>query len=165
MNSFLSLVCGLLLAGHALAGSSVQVQVRSESENKSTSSKAVEKVRAHWLAVRVSSTSGAPLEGYTLRWTLYAANLQRGSDEVRVERSGDITFSVGTSPHFVDLTTPHVPFSWTPQHSERSGSSRRAVYKVVPETGHRYHGYRVQVLNGDTVVADLVSNEALRKLK
>lgn len=165
MNFCLSLFCGLLLVGQAFAGSSVALQVQTQSENKTPGSKTVEKVHAHWLVVRVTNASGMKLEGLTLRWTLCAANLQRGADDIRVERSGDIKFGVDTGGHFAELTTPKVPFSWVPQHAERSGSSRRAVYKTVPESGHRYHGYLVQVLNGDTIVAEAVSNEALRKIK
>ncbi|HEY1051918.1 MAG TPA: hypothetical protein VGE39_19235 [Prosthecobacter sp.] len=149
-----------LLAGTA----SVSVQVAPQSENQTKDRKAVEETRGHWLTVRVRNLTPAKLEGLTLKWTLYASNLQRGTDDVVVQKSGDIQFSADPNGSPMDLTTPKTAFTWTPQHSVRSGSSRRAVYTRVPEAGHRYHGYHVQVLSGDTVIGEAISSEALRKL-
>jgi hypothetical protein len=61
------------------------------------------------------------------------------------------------------VATPKVAFVFTPMHTESSGSGRRMRSKTVEESGHRYHGYHVQVLNGDTVIGEAISNEALRK--
>lgn len=165
MNFCFSLLCSLFLAGTALAGpASVFLQVHAESEHKNADTKALEKVHSHWLTVRVTNSSPVKLEGLTLKWKLYAANLQRGSDQILVEKSGEMKIAVEASGNSIDVTTPKVAFAWTPQHAVRSGSSRRAVYKTVPEEGHRYHGYLIQIMNGDTVVAEAVSSEALRKV-
>lgn len=154
----------LFLAGPVMAGD-VLLQVKVESENKTTDSKSPEKTRLHWLLVRVTNSTGVKLEGLTLKWKLYAANLQRGADEISVEKSGDVKFSVDANGQLTDVSTPKVPFTYSPQHSEKSGSGRRTSYKRVAESGHRYHGYVIQVLNGDTVIGEALSNESLRHVK
>lgn len=158
MNTFLSILFSLLLAGVASAGS-VMLNVKAASENKTADKKQAEVTRAFWLNMRVTNTSGVKLEGATLKWTLFAANLRRGADSIVVEKSGDIQISVDANGRYADLTTPKVAFVYTPMHSERKGRSSI----TVEEAGHRYHGFHVQVVNGDTVLGEIWSNEALRK--
>jgi len=159
--TFISL---LILGACQIRAADLALTVRPESENKTVNKKAAEETRAHWLIVRVTNASGTKLEGLTLKWTLFAANLQRGADDIIVEKSGDMKFSVDGNGRFTDLTTPQVAFVWAPQHSVKSGSGRRSSFKRVAESGHRYHGYRVQVLNGDSVVSEAYSSEALRRV-
>lgn len=158
MNTLLSILFSLLLTGVASAGS-VMLNVKAASENKTADKKQAEVTRAYWLNVRVTNQSGVKLEGATLKWTLFAANLRRGTDSIVVEKSGDIKISVDANGRYVDLATPKVAFVYTPMHSERKGRSS----VTVEEAGHRYHGFHVQVMNGDTVIGELWSNEALRK--
>lgn len=157
----------LLSAGSLLAGPShVFLNVRLESENQTVNKKAAEETRAHWLLVRVTNGAIVNLEGLTLRWKLYAANLQRGKDSILVEKSGESKFVLAAGKT-ADITTNKVSFTYTPQHSERmSGSSRYARYKTIPESGHRYHGYSVEILDSTgAVIGEVYSNEALRHLK
>ncbi len=158
MNTLLSILWSLLLTGVASAGS-VMLNVKPASENKTADKKQAEVTRAYWLNVRVTNLSGVKLEGVTLKWTLYAANLRRGSDSIVVEKSGDMKIAVDASGRYTDLVTPKVAFVYTPMHSERKGRSSR----IVEESGHRYHGWHVQVLNGDTIIGEAISNEGLRK--
>jgi hypothetical protein len=158
MNTILSILWSLLLTGVASAGS-VMLNVKPASENKTADKKQAEVTRAYWLNVRVTNPSGVKLEGVTLKWTLYAANLRRGSDSIVVEKSGDMKIAVDASGRYTDLVTPKVAFVYTPMHSERKGRSSR----IVEESGHRYHGWHVQILNGDTVLGEAISNEGLRK--
>ena len=158
MNTILSILWSLLLTGVASAGS-VMLNVKPASENKTADKKQAEVTRAYWLNVRVTNPSGVKLEGVTLKWTLYAANLRRGSDSIVVEKSGDMKIAVDASGRYTDLVTPKVAFVYTPMHSERKGRSSR----IVEESGHRYHGWHVQVLNGDTIIGEAISNEGLRK--
>jgi hypothetical protein len=155
----LSILCSFLLASVASAGS-VTLLVKAASENKTADKKKAATTRAEWLNVRITNPSGTKLEGVTLKWTLYAANLKRGTDDIVVEKSGEMKFAVEANGRYTDITTPKVAFVFTPMHSESSG--RRST-KTVEESGHRYHGYLVQVLNGDTVIAEAISNEGLRK--
>ncbi len=162
MNIPLSILCGLLFTGVASAGS-VMLTVKADSENKTADKKKAEVTRTQWLNVRVTNPTGTKLEGVTLKWTLYAANLRRGSDSIVVEKSGDMKVSVDANGRYVDVSTPKVAFVFTPMHTESTGSGRRSKAKTVEESGHRYHGFHVQVLNGDTVIGEAISNEALRK--
>lgn len=159
MNISLSILFSLLLTSVASAGG-VMLTVKASSENKTADKKKAEVTRATWLTVRITNPSSTKLEGATLKWTLFAASLKRGTDDIVVEKSGDIKFAVDANGRAVDLVTPKVAFTYTPMHTERSG--RRST-KTVEETGHRYHGYHVQVLNGDTVIGEAFSNESLRK--
>lgn len=158
MKSYFAMLFSLLLAGVASAGS-VTVNVKASSENKTADKKKAEVTRAYWLNVRVTNPSGTKLEGATLKWTLFAANLRRGTDSIVVEKSGEMKITVDGNGHAVDVATPKVPFVFTPMHTESSG--RRS--KQVEESGHRYHGFHVQVINGDTVLGEAISNEGLRK--
>lgn len=162
MNIRLPILCSLLLASVASAGT-VSLQVKADSENKTVDKKKAEITRATWLNVRVTNPSSTKMEGATLKWTLYAANLRRGSDSIVVEKSGEMKITVDASGRYIDVATPKVAFVYTPMHTESTGSGRRMRSKTVEESGHRYHGYHVQVISGDTIVADVVSNEALRK--
>jgi hypothetical protein len=158
MNTIFSILFSLLLTGVASAGS-VMLNVKAASENKTADKKKAEVTRAYWLNVRVTNPSGVKLEGVTLKWTLFAVNLRRGSDSVVVEKSGDMKVTVDANGRYADVATPKVSFVHTPMHSESKG--RRST--TVEESGHRYHGFHVQILSGDTVLGEAISNEALRK--
>ncbi len=119
--------------------------------------------RNHWLAVRITNPTPLRLEGLTLKWTLYADDLKRGTDRIVVEKSGEQSLAVDAAGHYTDLTTPKVLYSWTPQHTERTGSGRRSSSKRVDEAGHRYHGYALQVLQDGVVIGEACSPNSLRK--
>ncbi len=158
MNTILSIFFSLLLTGVASAGP-VMLNVKAASENKTADKKQAEVTRAYWLNIRVTNLSGTKLEGATLKWTLFAANLRRGADSIVVEKSGDVKITVDANGRYADLATPKVAYVFAPMHSERKGRSSI----TVEEAGHRYHGFHVQVINGDTVLGEIWSNEALRK--
>ena len=162
MNTILPVILSLLLTGIASAGS-VMLNVKPSSENKTADKKQAEVTRAYWLNVRVTNPSGVKLEGVTLKWTLYAANLRRGSDSIVVEKSGEVKIIVDANGRYTDVVTPKVLLVFTPMHTESTGSGRRMKSKTVEESGHRYRGYLVQVLNGDAILGEAISNESLRK--
>ena len=157
MNTRLAIVCSLLFAGAASAGS-VTITVKPEVEKKSADITKEEYVTAHWLKVRITN-SGTKLEGVTLKWALYAANLRRGADSIAVEKSGEMKITVDSNGRYLDVETPKVLFDYIRTHSERSG---RRSYKLVEESGKKYHGFHVQVVNGTEVLGEAVS-EAIRK--
>lgn len=150
MNVRLAIFCSLLFASAASAGS-VTVSVKAEVETKSVDRTKEIYTTAHWLNVRVTNSTGTKLEGVTLKWTLYAANLRRGTDTISVEKSGEMKISVDANGRYVDVTTPKVAFVYTRMHTERSG---RRSSKTVEESGKKYHGFHVQVLNGDAVLGE-----------
>ncbi|WP_395745028.1 hypothetical protein [Prosthecobacter sp.] len=162
MNTSLSILFSLLFASVASAGS-IMLQVKADSENKTADKKKAEVTQAKWLNVRVTNPGPVKLEGAILKWTLFASNLRRGSDTIVVEKSGEIKITVDGNGRYVDVATPKVAFVHTPMHTESTGSGRRSRAKTVEESGHRYHGYYVQIISGDTVLGEAISNEALRK--
>jgi len=95
MKSFL-LVCSLFtLAIPANAGTpkvSIQVQIHSERQDKERGSP--DQSRAYNLIVRVTNPTSQPMEGLALKWALYADSLQRGTDEIILEKAGEQTFNV-----------------------------------------------------------------------
>ncbi|WP_395739262.1 hypothetical protein [Prosthecobacter sp.] len=161
MKTRLAILCTLLFASAAMAGS-VTVTVKPEVEKKSTDLVKEEYVTAHWLRVRITNYTGTKLEGVTLKWALYAANLRRGADTLAVEKSGEMTVSVDSSGRYVDIETPKVAFDYVRTHSERSG---RRSYKLVEESGKKYHGFHVQVLSGSQVLGEAVSESVRKHLK
>lgn len=158
MNISLSILFSLLLASVASAGS-VMLNVKPDSENKTADKKKAEVTRAFWLNVRITNPSPAKLDGVTLKWTMFASNLRRGADSIVVEKSGEMKITVDANGRYLDVATPKVAFVYTPMHSERKGRTST----TVEESGHRYHGYHIQVMNGDTVLGEAISNEGLRK--
>lgn len=161
MNTRLAILCTLLLASAASAGS-VTVAVKPESHQKSADITKEEYVSTHWLRVRITNTSPTKLEGVTLKWALYAANLRRGSDSVTVEKSGDMTITVDSNGRYLDVETPKVAFDYVRTHSERSG---RRSYKLVEESGKKYHGFHVQVVSGSTILGEAFSESVRKQLK
>lgn len=130
-------------------------------ENESTAAHNAKKVRDQWLEIHASSPQA--IEGLKLRWTLFASELQRGANRIVVEESGEKNLNLDDTCHWVTESTPKVSFAWVPQHMETTGSGRRARGHRVEESGHRYYGYRVEVLSGDKVLAACVSQQALLK--
>jgi len=161
MNTRLAILCSLLLAGAASAGS-VDVAVKPEVEKKSADITKEEYVSAHWLRVRITNFTGTKLDGVTLKWALYAANLRRGADTVSVEKSGEMKITVDSNGRYLDVETPKVAFDYVRTHSERSG---RRSYQLVEESGKKYHGFHVQVLNGTEVLGEAVSESVRKQLK
>lgn len=142
----------------------VNVEVESERGNKDTdkSTKTPEESRSHWLVLRLSNMSQVKLEGLTLKWALYADSLKRGTDAIVEQKGGEQ--KVGIDPgQITEVTTDKVLFEWIPMHYERTGSGRRSSSKKVDETGHRYHGYAVQVLQDGVVIGEAYSHRSLQK--
>ena len=158
MNIRLSILCSLLFASIASAGS-VSVAVKPDSEKKPGDKTKPDVTRAVWLNVHVTNSTGAKLDGVTLKWVLYAATLKRGADSISIEKSGEMKITVDANGRYLDVETPKVAFEYVRTHSERSG---RRSYKMVEESGKKYHGFHVQVINGTTVLGEAVS-EAIRK--
>ena len=87
---------------------------------------------------------------------------KRAGADIVVQKQGEQ--KVGIDPgQFAEVTTDKVLFEWIPQHAERTGSGRRSKAKKVDETGHRYHGYAVQVLQDGVVIGEAYSHRSLQK--
>lgn len=161
MKSIHILSALLLLAGSCSADpGKVILQAGAQSGGGTHDNKTHVETRQHWVEIKVRNLSQIKLDGLKLKWTLFASDLQRGTDRKVVEKSGEQAFSIEPGSE-VQLTTPKVDFKWTPMHAERTGSGRRARAKKVDETGHRYHGYRLQVIQDGAVIGEAASDRAL----
>jgi len=161
MNTPLAILCSLLFASAASAGS-VTLAVKPEVQQKSSDITKEEYVTTHWLRVRITNYSPVKLEGVTLKWALYAANLRRGADTISVEKSGEMKITVDPSGRYLDIETPKVAFDYVRTHSERSG---RRSYKLVEESGKKYHGFHVQVVSGNDVLGEAISESVRKQFK
>jgi hypothetical protein len=122
------------------------------------------KTESRSLAVKITNRSNTDYEGLTLNWTLFAARLQRGADITVPQERGTVQFGVAGGNAVYETETKGVNFTWTPKHSEKSGSGRRARFKKVDESGDRYNGYLVKVTDREgNVVGQAVSHPALLK--
>lgn len=159
MHTRLAILCSLLFVSAASAGS-VDIAVKPEVLKKSADIAKEEYVSSHWLRVRITNYTSVKLEGVTLKWALYAANLRRGSDTIAVEKSGEMKITVDSNGRYLDIETPKVAFDYVRTHSERSG---RRSYKLVEESGKKYHGFHVQVISGNEILGQAFS-ESVHKL-
>jgi hypothetical protein len=139
-----------------LAGpSSVSLKVLVNTDSQSGDKDATKETRTRWLTVRVTNTSNDNLEGISLKWTLYASELQKGANDIVVEKSGEETFKVEGKGRYTDVTTAKVPFTKT--------LASKGKGKKTPESGRSYYGYTVQILKDGVVIGEALSNEAMRK--
>ncbi len=160
MNIRLSILCSLLFASIASAGS-VSVAVKPDSEKKPGDKTKPDVTRAVWLNVHVTNSTGAKLDGVTLKWVLYAATLKRGADSISIEKSGEMKITVDANGRYVDVATPKVAFTTIPYHTVRKGRSSQ----VVEASGKKFHGFHVQILNGTEVLGEAVSEAVKKELK
>ncbi len=114
-----------------------------------------------WLIVRVTNGSANRLVGATLRWRLFAEEVGKPHHPIVIEKSGEEKLTVNGNNEYTDIITPKVTFKWTLGHSKRRG--RRSSHYVA-ETGQRYHGYIVEVVENGKVIAEALSAESLRNI-
>jgi len=69
--------------------------------------------------------------------------------------------TVDANGRYADVATPKVAFTTIPYHTVRKG--RRS--QVVEESGKKYHGFHVQILNGTEVLGELASESVKKELK
>lgn len=93
--------------------------------------------------------------------TFFADDL--GTDKLVALKSNSLT-AVLEAGKSTRITSPVVTFNFTPQHSVKSGSGRRAKFKNVEAVGSRYHGWGIQVFRGDELVGEAFSLPSIKKL-
>lgn len=93
--------------------------------------------------------------------TFFADDL--AADKVVALKSNDLRATLEASKS-TRLISPAVSFNFTPQHSEKSGSGKRAKYKRIEATGNRYHGWAVRAYVGEKLVGEAYSIPTIKKL-
>ena len=155
----LLLICASFFATGILLAQDVSLEVTPMSGGETSGPDPRMRTRDHWLNVRVVDPMGNGSDILILRWKLYAEDLARGAHAITLQQSGEQSFQIAPNGHFADVITAKVPFTSTPEHTERTGRWRWSYYKRIDSAGKRYRGYSVQVLRGTTIVGTAVSDE------
>ena len=113
-------------------------------------------------SLEIEVSGSASVQGAVkITYTFFADDLAAG--KVVALKSNDLkaTLEAGKSTR---LISPVVSFNFTPQHSEKSGSGKRAKYKRIEATGNRYHGWAVRAYVGEKLVGEAYSIPTIKKL-
>lgn len=143
----------------AFADNSVKLQVTLKGEHKDPA-KSVAEVNQRWLEIAATAFHLEKPAEVRLEWSLYGDNL----DSDNVVKHGEGTESVMLEQSKkADVKTKAVTFNFTPRHSERSGSGRRARFKTVEATGTRYHGWGVRAFVDGKLAGEAYSTPDIQR--
>jgi hypothetical protein len=149
----------LLLVPHttAVASDSVRVEARLATEHDDPK-EGVEEVIKKQLVVTISGAPKLASDRLTVRAKFYADDLTAG--QVVVEK--ELTVSASLDRGRATLELPEVTFRHTPAHGQISGTGRRTKSKRIPAAGRRYHGWSVEVLDGEKLLGEAYSIISLK---
>jgi hypothetical protein len=157
--ALVSTLFGITSSLQAQSTHSVRVSATLKSDHDDPKGSITEVVKKH-LEIEVSG-SNAVQGDVKITYTFFADDL--AVRKVVVVKSDDIKTTLVAGKR-TPLKSPVVTFSFTPEHSVKSGSGKRARYNRVNATGKRYHGWSVQVYSGDRLVGEAYSLPALKTL-
>ncbi len=155
------IICILLTTtGVALADNSIKLQVAVKGEHNDPKD-SVQEVHQRWLEVTATAFHLIKPEKVRIEWTLFGDDLTAkkvvkqafGTNAVELVQGGVAT-----------IKTKPTTFTYTPRHSIRTGSGRRARFKTVEATGVRFHGWAVRAFIGDQLAGEAYSIESIKKL-
>lgn len=150
---------GLGASVKAQSANSVRVLVTMKTDHDDPKGSIDEVVKKH-LEVELSGSASVQGE-IKVTCTFFADEL--AADKVVALKSDDLkaTLEAGNSTR---LVSPVVTFKFTPQHSQKSGSGKRAKYKRIEAVGKRYHGWAVRAYAGEKLVGEAYSLPAIKRL-
>ena len=154
-----AILTGITTSLKAQSTNSVRVSAILKTEHDDPKGSIAEVVKKH-LEIEVSGSSSVQGE-VKVTCTFFADDLT--TKKLTTMKSDNIKATLVAGMR-TSLKSPVVTFSFTPEHSVKSGSGRRAKYKRVDATGKRYHGWAVQVYGGDSLVGEAYSLPALKTL-
>lgn len=150
----------LTTATATLADNSVRLQVAVKGEHNDPKG-SVQEVHQRWLEISATAFHLEKPEKVRIEWTLYGDDLT--AKKVVKQASGTNAAELAQSG-IATIKTKPTTFTYTPRHSVRTGSGRRARFKTVEATGIRYHGWAVRAFIGDQLAGEAYSIESIRKL-
>lgn len=150
----------LTTATATLADNSVKLQVAVKGEHNDPKG-SVQEVHQRWLEISATAFHLEKPEKVRIEWTLYGDDLT--AKKVVKQASGTNAAELAQSG-IATIKTKPTTFTYTPRHSVRTGSGRRARFKTVEATGIRYHGWAVRAFIGDQLAGEAYSIESLKKL-
>lgn len=136
----------------------VQITVKSDDDHKKvTGSTVMTTTDKHTLQITLR---GRPMdsESRVAKWYVFGRNLK--THQVSVLGSGDA--KVDLSANGVQtFESTQVTSTFTPMHTESSGSGKKKTAKRVDATGVKIIGYGARVFNGDKAVGEFFSDPGL----
>lgn len=142
-----------------LADNSIKLQVALKGEHNDAE-KSVEEVNLRWLEISATAFRLDKPSKIRLEWSFWGDNLD--TKKVFKHAEGTEFLELAQSKQSL-IKTKNTTFKYTPRHSVKTGSGRRAVYKRVEATGIRYHGWAVRAFIDDKLVGEAYSMPALQK--
>lgn len=156
------IVCILLTTtGAALADNSIKLQVAPKSEHNDPKGNNPQEVQNRWLEISATAFHLEKPAAVRLEWAFFGDNLD--TDKVVKHGSGTETVELAQSKQAVAKTKP-VNFTFTPRHSVRTGSGKRARSKVIEATGVRYHAWGVRAFVDGKLAGEAYSSPSIKKL-
>ena len=135
------IICILLTTtGAALADNSIKLQVAAKSEHNDPKGNNPQEVQARWLEISATAFHLEKPAAVKLEWAFFGDNLD--TDKVIKHGSGTETVELAQSK-IANAKTKPVNFTFTPRHTVRTGSGKRARSKTIEATGVRYHAWGV----------------------
>ena len=156
------IVCILLTTtGAALADNVIKLQVAAKSEHNDPKGKDPQEVQSRWLEISATAFHLEKPAAVRLEWAFFGDNL----DTVKVVKHGSGTETVELAQSKkADAKTKPVNFTYTPRHSVRTGSGKRARSKTVEATGVRYHAWGVRAFVDGKLAGEAYSSPSIQKL-
>jgi|GEM_PF-2197659 len=150
----------LTTATATLADNSVKLRVAVKGEHSDPRG-SVQEVHQRWMEVSATAFHLERPEKIRIEWTLFGDDL--AAKKIVKHASGVDTVELAQSQAATIKTKP-ATFTYTPRHSVKTGSGRRARFKTVEATGIRYHGWAVRAFIGDQLAGEAYSIESIKKL-
>jgi len=150
----------LTSTGSALADNSVKLQIAAKSDFNDPKNSAQE-IQDRWLEITATAFHLDKPAAVRLEWTFYGDDLAARKVIKHASGNGAVELVQGQQ---ASLKTKTVRFDFTPRHSVRTGSGRRARFKVVEAAGVRYHAWAVRAFIGDQLAGEAYSMPAIKKL-
>jgi len=156
------IVCILLTTtGAALADNSIKLQVAAKSEHNDPKGNNPQEVQSRWLEISATAFHLEKPAAVRLEWAFFGVNLD--TDKVVKHGNGTETVELAQSKK-ADAKSKPVNFTYTPRHSVRTGSGKRARSKVVEATGVRYHAWGVRAFVDGKLAGEAYSTPNIQKL-
>lgn len=147
--------------GHSLIGGQQRSSsscVKGEHDDPKGS---VQEVHQRWLEISATAFHLAKPEKVRVEWSLFGDDLE--AKKVIKQAAGASTVELAQGKVAMIKTKPTI-FTYTPRHSVKTGSGRRARFKTIEATGIRFHGWAVRAYIGDQLAGEAYSIASIKKL-
>ncbi len=149
----------MLITTAAVADNSISLQVAAKSEHNDPKG-SVQEVQQRWMEISARAFHLEQPGKVRIEWAFYGDDLS--ADKVAQHGSGTETIELAQGKT-MEVKTKAVTFDFTPRHSVKSGSGRRAKFKTVEAAGNRYHGWGVRAYVGDKLAGESYSSPDIKR--